>query len=313
MTRSPKMNQVGRAMRPDAIKIGQAFKRKAQCGKSMKGPSPSHTRFVTPKIRPVIRTSISEEIAKQIIKLISTGELQPGQRLPSERDLCEQFGASRSSLREALRCLSIVGVLNARVGDGTSVAADGETFLRRIVEWRLITERHDVENLMEVRIALEGVSAANAAIRASEEDIRRFQDLLEKMKLAGKDARKFAVLDVEFHVALAKASGNALVFDLVSMIRNHLVRVLPKVLQLPNAMPLSTKEHATIVAAIERRDAEAARAAMHSHLEAVVRRYSIAEMNASGPSETAHNGVPARPDRAPRSKGTEQSAHRRRS
>lgn len=239
----------------------------------------SELKFTKPKIRPVIRTSISEEIAKQVIRLISTGELQPGQRLPSERDLCEQFGASRSSLREALRCLSIVGVLNARVGDGTSVAADGETFLRRIVEWRLITERHDVENLMEVRIALEAVSAANAAARATESDVKKLQDLVARMKSA-KDASKFAVLDVEFHVALAKASGNALVFDLVSMIRNHLVRVLPKVLQLPNALPLSTREHVVIVNAVARRDADAARAAMHAHLEAVIRRYALADQGA---------------------------------
>lgn len=233
--------------------------------------------LVTGKIRPIARTSISEEIAKQIIKLISTGDLRPGQRLPSERELCAHFGASRPSLREALRCLSILGVLKARVGDGTSVAPDGEAFLRRILEWRLITERHDIQNLMEVRIALEGISAAKAAVRATEEDIGRCQELVSKMKVAGKDARKYAVLDVEFHLCLAKASGNALVFDLVSMIRNHLVRVLPKVLRLPNAMPLSTKEHCAIVEAITRRDADAARAAMHAHLGAVVQRYGIAE------------------------------------
>jgi GntR family transcriptional repressor for pyruvate dehydrogenase complex len=244
----------------------------------MKGHS--QPEFVNPKIRRIAKTSVSEEIAKQIIRLISTGELQPGQRLPSERELCEQFGASRSSLREALRCLSIVGVLNARVGDGTSVAVDGETFLRRIIEWRLITERHDVENLMEVRIGLEGVSAANAALRATGDDLRKFQHLLARMKLVSKDPRKFAVLDVEFHVALAKASGNALVFDLVSMVRNHLVRVLPKVLKLPNAVPLSTKEHMAILDAIESHDADAARAAMKTHLEAVVQRYAIAEKHA---------------------------------
>jgi GntR family transcriptional regulator, transcriptional repressor for pyruvate dehydrogenase complex len=270
----------------------------------MKGLSNSQPKFVAPKIRPITRTSISEEIAKQIIKLISTGELQPGQRLPSERDLCEQFGASRTSLREALRCLSIVGVLNARVGDGTSVAADGETFLRRIVEWRLITERHDVENLMEVRVALEGVSAANAALRAGEEDIKKFRDLLAKMKLAAKDARKFAVLDVEFHLALAKASGNALVFDLVSMIRNHLVRVLPKVLQLPKAMPLSTQEHIAIVDAIARHDASLARAAMHAHLEAVLRRYAIAERHTESSGVSAEIPPPAAQSRSLRSKKT---------
>jgi GntR family transcriptional regulator, transcriptional repressor for pyruvate dehydrogenase complex len=239
----------------------------------MKNLSHANESSVASKIRPVKKTSISDAIATQIIDLISRGELQPGQRLPSERELCEHFGASRSSLREALRCLSIVGVLNAQVRNGTSVAADGGKFLRKIVEWRLITERHNIENLMEVRIALEGVSAANAALRATAEDKKKFNVLVEEMKDAAKDAKRFAVLDVDFHIALASASGNTLVFDLVSMIRGHLVQVLPKVLQLPNALPLSTREHIAILEAIERRDAEGARSAMHAHLEAVLRRY----------------------------------------
>jgi GntR family transcriptional regulator, transcriptional repressor for pyruvate dehydrogenase complex len=234
---------------------------------------PVDANAVALKIRPVTKTSISDDIASQIIDLISRGELQPGQRLPSERDLCEHFDASRSSLREALRCLSIVGVLNAQVRNGTSVAADGGRFLRKIVEWRLITERHNIEDLMEVRIALEGVSAANAALRATLDDKKKFKHLLDEMKDAVGDAKRFAVLDVEFHVALASSSGNTLVFDLVSMIRGHLVRVLPKVLRLPNALPLSTREHFVILEAIERHDAEDARAAMQAHLEAVLRRY----------------------------------------
>jgi len=112
------------------------------------------------------------------------------------------------------------------------------------------------------------------------------------MKLAARDAKKFAVLDVEFHIALAKASGNTLVFDLVSMIRSHLVRVLPKVLLLPNAMPLSTKEHVAIVEAIVRRDADAARAAMHAHLGAVLRRYFDAEKQSIAPRVTANGSEP---------------------
>ncbi|MEO8737148.1 MAG: GntR family transcriptional regulator, partial [Edaphobacter sp.] len=122
----------------------------------MKNRDVSRTKKIQSKIRPVTKISISEEIAQQIMDLISNGDLKPGQRLPSERELCKNFGAGRSSLREALRCLSIMGVLNARVGEGTSVALDGEKFLGKIVEWRLITEKHDIENLLEVRIALEG-------------------------------------------------------------------------------------------------------------------------------------------------------------
>lgn len=173
----------------------------------MKRNPQSRKKAVPLRIQPVARTSISEEIARQIIMLIATGDLLPSQRLLSERELCEQIGASRSSLREALRCLSIVGVLNARFGAGTSVSMDGEAFLRRIVEWPPITE-----NMMS-RISWTYASlwrAFRLRMRRSVQTRRifeKFQDLIAKMKLAGKDVRKFAILGVEFHVVLAKATG----------------------------------------------------------------------------------------------------------
>jgi GntR family transcriptional regulator, transcriptional repressor for pyruvate dehydrogenase complex len=253
----------------------------------------SHTKPVASMIRRVTKTSISEEIARQIMDLIADGSLKAGQRLLSERELCLLFGASRSSLREALRCLSIVGVLNARVGEGTSVAEDGGKFLRKIMEWRLISEKHDIENLLEVRIALEGVSAANSAIHATPDDIEKARNLLAQMKASLKDKKKFAVLDLEFHITLANASGNAVLSDLISVIRSQLARTLTRVLELPNALPLSLKEHTAILDAIERHDPEAARQGMHDHLEAVLSRYAKADEGggashdkASGPSRT---------------------------
>ena len=238
-----------------------------------KMPQPSASRRIESKIKPIAKTSISDEIVDQIMSLISKGDLKPGQRLPSERELCKNFGAGRSSLREALRCLCIVGVLNARVGEGTSVAVDGGKFLGKIVEWRVMTEQHDIENLMEVRIALEGVTAANAALKATEKDLLKLQDLLTKMDVAIKDEKRFAALDLEFHVALAEAAENFLITDLVSMIRGQLEKALSRVLLLPNARPLSLKEHISIVNAIRRRDPETAREAMQSHLDAALRRY----------------------------------------
>jgi GntR family transcriptional repressor for pyruvate dehydrogenase complex len=235
-------------------------------------PRVSRVQPIESQFRRVNKVSISEDIAQQILDLISSGSLAPGQRLPSERELCKNFGAARSSLREALRGLSMIGVLTARVGEGTSVAADGGKFLGKIIEWRLITEKHDIENLLEVRIALEGIAAANVARDGSQADIARLATILGKMKSAVKDKKQFAALDLEFHVTLAKASGNSLLFDLVSMIRNQLVTALEKLL-LPQVRPLTYKEHAAIVEAIQQRSADRARDAMHTHLQSSLARH----------------------------------------
>jgi GntR family transcriptional repressor for pyruvate dehydrogenase complex len=243
-----------------------------------------HRSPVESKIKRVTKISISDEIAKQIMDLISRGELKPGDHLPSERELCKDFGASRSSLREALRCLSIVGVLNARVGEGTSVAEDGEKFLRKIIEWRLITERHDIENLLEVRMALEGVSAANTARHATEEQVEALRKLVAKMQASLDDEKAFAALDLEFHVAMAEASGNELVSDLIALVRGQLLKALHKVLVVPHALPAALKEHAAIFEAIERRDQDGARRAMQAHLLAHLMRYTAANRNGSQPN-----------------------------
>jgi GntR family transcriptional regulator, transcriptional repressor for pyruvate dehydrogenase complex len=235
-------------------------------------PRVSRVQPIESQFRRVNKISISEDIAQQILDLISSGKLIPGQRLPSERELCKNFGAARSSLREALRGLSMIGVLTARVGEGTSVAADGGKFLGKIMEWRLITEKHDIENLLEVRIALEGIAAANVARDGSQADIAKLSALLAKMKSSVKDKKQFAALDLEFHVTLAKASGNSLLFDLICMIRNQLVTALDKLL-LPPVRPLTYKEHAAIVEAIEQRDVDRARDAMHTHLQSSLARH----------------------------------------
>lgn len=226
-----------------------------------------------PRLRPIAKSSISDEIVNQIMGLIATGDLKPGQRLPSERELCVRFGTGRSSLREALRCLSIVGVLNARVGEGTSIALNGDKFLGKILEWRLITEQHDIENLMEVRIGLEGLAAASAARTGSEESIRALETLLEEMNASQENHKRFAALDLEFHIAVAAASGNRLLLDMISMIRGQLARGLSRVLMLPTALPLSYKEHFEIVRKVRRRDPEGAREAMAEHLHAGLERY----------------------------------------
>ncbi len=208
-------------------------------------PTPSE-KIPRLKVRPIQKSSISDKIVQQIMTLISNGDLKAGQRLPSERELCKKFAAGRSSLREALRCLSIMGVLTAKVGDGTSVAMDGSKFMETVLQWRLMTEHHDIKDLMQVRIALEGLAAASAARQGNEPAIQLIQDLVDKMDESMDDPKRFAALDLDFHLALAKASGNDLIFDLVSMIRGQLARAVTKMMLLPGELPISVAEHRAV-------------------------------------------------------------------
>ena len=102
------------------------------------------------------------------------------------------------------------------------------------------------------------------------------QDREHIFGLQPQEAHNFAALDLEFHITIARASGNSLLFDLVSMIRGQLVGGLSQVLLLPNAIPLSFKEHTAIFKAIEQRDADASREARHAHLDAALSRYRTA-------------------------------------
>jgi GntR family transcriptional repressor for pyruvate dehydrogenase complex len=240
------------------------------------------TSRLSARLKPVMKSSISDKIVEQIMSLIANGELKPGQHLPSERELCKNFHAGRSSIREALRCLCIVGVLTARVGEGTSVALDGMKFLGNLVRWRVITEQHDIEDLMEIRMALEGVAAASTARRADAAVLESLSDLISRMASCVNDQRRFAALDLEFHLSLAAASQNSLILDLISTIRSQLEKTVSRVLELPNARPHSHEEHVRIVKAIESGDSDAAREAMQSHLISAVRRYHRAVESIAG-------------------------------
>jgi GntR family transcriptional regulator, transcriptional repressor for pyruvate dehydrogenase complex len=135
------------------------------------------------------------------------------------------------------------------------------------------TQQHNIEDLMQVRIALEGVSSAAAATKGNDKDFKALQDLIAKMENAIDEPKRFAILDFEFHLALARASKNKLLFDLISLIRGQLERGVARVLQSPDAIPLSVMEHRDIINAIVARKPQKAHDAMDTHLNAAVLRY----------------------------------------
>src|SRR5215467_9607799 len=130
----------------------------------------------------VPRLSLSDHIVEQIADLIARGALKPGDRIPSEKQLCEKFGVGRTSVREALRSLAVMGVLQSHMGDGTFVATDASRFLERSFHWGLLLNSKVVEDLIETRLMLESHNAQVAAAKAREEDLVRMEESVSLME-----------------------------------------------------------------------------------------------------------------------------------
>src|SRR5271169_4096698 len=106
-------------------------------------------------LKPAQRSSLSDGIVEQLTSLIAREVLKPGARIPSEKQLCEQFGVGRTSVREALKSLSVMGILESHAGDGTFVSANSVRYLERAFQWGLLLDRKVINDLVETRLLLE--------------------------------------------------------------------------------------------------------------------------------------------------------------
>lgn len=226
----------------------------------------------TPKLQPVRRQSVSDTIIEQLITLIETGELAPGQRLPSERDLSRQLEVGRASLREALRSLAVMGIVEGRVGEGTFVTRDSGRYLEQSVRWGLLLDEKGVNDLAETRVLLESQTAAFAAERASEEDLASIEATLPKLEAAVGNADGFIREDLQFHLAIASASQNRLLYHLLHLTRNHLQQWILRSLDDPATEAgqrralLTLDEHWQICDAISSGDPDRASTEMRNHI-----------------------------------------------
>ncbi|GAB3120719.1 FadR/GntR family transcriptional regulator [Glaciibacter psychrotolerans] len=163
-------------------------------------------------MQPVRRRSLVDDVVEQIRAEISSGVWAVGDRIPSEYELIERLGVSRPSVRESVRALVQLGLLETRQGDGTYVVADDATqvALRRAIG---TADSHEV---IQVRRALDALAAQLAAVHRSDADIDALQEHLESRQLAIRsgDSEQFITHDIAFHVGVAKASGNSLLADL---------------------------------------------------------------------------------------------------
>ncbi|HEY5197852.1 MAG TPA: FadR/GntR family transcriptional regulator [Solirubrobacteraceae bacterium] len=208
---------------------------------------------------------LADKVATAVADSIIAGRLEPGDKLPSERELGEIFGVSRPVVREAVRSLTAKGLLADQPRRGHVVQALGRETVTESLTLYLRGQRLDYGKLMEVRSLVEVENAGLAAGRASPEQVEILRAAAARLEL-GLPAEAAALADTEFHRAIATATGNAFFEILIDSIREVLLTVQVPTLS-DEAIVQGVKEaHESIVGRIAAGDAEGARQAMRDHL-----------------------------------------------
>ena len=221
-----------------------------------------------PILQEIKKTRVSEDIIAQLKGLIAEGKLRSGDRLPSERDLSEQFKVSRASVREAVRALESIGLLEARQGQGTYVTTSVEALVQPLAH-AIAREENAIIEVFEVRRLLEPQLAALAAARATASDLEELAETLEQQARQVAEGGTGAEMDTAFHSALARAAKNTLLLRLNDTLVDCLRDSRRRSLETPERPRRSLAGHQAILRALRARDAEAAQRAMLNHLEEI--------------------------------------------
>lgn len=220
--------------------------------------------------QPIRTPRLYEQIVEQIAAHILSGELEPGDQLPSERRLADEFNVSRSAVREAMRSLHEKGLVEILPGKGTFVTDGTGQVIRKSLDLMLrIGQADGSDNLVEVREILEPEIAARAAERAPREQLECLRQSIRVMDEHLEDADLFIEADLEFHLALARSTLNPLIPLLIDPIVDLLREQRSRIFKVKGGPNRGQQHHKRILAAVEARDPQAARQAMQDHLQQV--------------------------------------------
>lgn len=215
-----------------------------------------------------VQTSrLYEQIVQQIEESITSGELKEGDQLPAERELAQQFGVSRTAVREAVKTLREKGLVEAYPGRGTFITNGNARSIQQTLD-RMIRsgQAEGTVHLTEVREILEPEIAALAAQRVDDEMLSAMREAIAVMDAARKDSEAFIEGDLDFHLALAEAAANPLILSLIDSIVGLLREQRTRTYFVGGGPERGQYHHRRILEAIEHRDAVGAREAMRAHL-----------------------------------------------
>jgi GntR family transcriptional repressor for pyruvate dehydrogenase complex len=225
-------------------------------------------------IDPIKRESLATQIARRLVEYIISGEIEPGERMPSERQLAEAFGVGRSAMREALKSLSLIGLIDVRQGDGTYLKRADAALLPQIIEWGLLIGEQRTLDLVEARQCIESDIAGLAALRRTEDDLADLERIIQRMERSVNDDA-FVEADVAFHLKLAEVARNSVLRDIHSSIQALLRAWIGRVIHAADSTSPSFAEHPPILEAVRAGDPSRAKQAMETHMASAARRLAV--------------------------------------
>jgi GntR family transcriptional repressor for pyruvate dehydrogenase complex len=222
-------------------------------------------------LTPLPRTTLTASAFEQLLSYVVGGSWKPGDRIPPERELCQQLGIARTSLREALKAMELVGMLDSRVGDGTFVCPRSE-FLSRPLLWAFTgTDHEELQEIMEARTIIEENLAGLAAERGTEDQVAAIGQAVQQMRDSIARGDSILEADMAFHLAVSAAAQNGVLQNAVRLLRNLMRQWIYYKLLMPDVAPTVLNRHVAIYRAIACRRPGAARKAMRLHLEETIK------------------------------------------
>lgn len=218
---------------------------------------------------PIVRQSVAEQVAGRILELIKTGALKAGDQLPPERELAASLHVSRPSVREAIRGLTILGVVRTRQGGGAYISNLGAEDLLEPLQFFISLDKANVRELYETRMLIESEAARMAAKKMSDDQITRLEAILAGQDDLLGDPIRFRLSDSEFHSLIWDGSGNAVLKRIGQSLHVMGLELRRVASETPDVLTQSVRDHHRIVAALKARDPEKAAKVAASHLRNV--------------------------------------------
>lgn len=226
-------------------------------------------------LTPLARESITREVAARLFEFLADDHFEPGSRLPSERNLADALNVGRSTIRETLAALEVLGIVDIRPGSGAYLRGHSTDLLPTVINWGLAIGQPHTLDLVEARSELELITARFAAERASDDDLARLKVHLATMAAAQKDFTAFIEADVAFHLEIADIAGNTVIGDILHSVRSLLQVWIDRAVRTEGDARPTLAEHQQVYDAIAHRDSVAAEAAMKAHMLAAGTRLKL--------------------------------------